>query len=99
MEINRRILQSGLDFHVKADKTENIGIIYENAHKMKRVIIVVYLVFIAFWSGAQSYNPFVSQGVISPAPLLPWEFNGTGTASFNVGNTGSTPLPLLSNQE
>ena len=26
-----------------------------------------------------SYNPFLVQGIVSPAPLLPVEFNGTGS--------------------
>lgn len=48
---------------------------------------------------AQTYNPFVDQGDINPKPLLPWEFNGTGTISFRVGNSGTDPLPLIQNQE
>jgi len=39
-----------------------------------------------------SYNPFVAQGTISPAPLLPLENNGAGVITFKVGNTGSDPL-------
>ena len=46
-----------------------------------------------------SYNPFLVQGIISPAPLLPVEFNGTGVAAFDVGNTGSTDMLLIPGQE
>ena len=48
---------------------------------------------------AGSQNPFVKQGIVAPAPLLPLEFNGTGVLSFDVGNTGSDPLPLVVGQE
>jgi len=52
-------------------------------------------------AGAQgnSYNPFLIQGTVSPAPLLPAEFGGTGVLSFDVGNTGSTDMPVVANQE
>jgi CshA-type fibril repeat protein len=46
-----------------------------------------------------SYNPFLVQGIVSPAPMLPVEFNGTGVVAFDVGNTGSTELDLRSGQE
>ena len=46
-----------------------------------------------------SYNPYLVQGIISPAPLLPVEFGGTGVAAFDVGNTGSTDMLLVPNQE
>ena len=46
-----------------------------------------------------SYNPYLVQGIISPAPLLPVEFSGTGVAAFDVGNTGSTDMLLVPDQE
>ena len=36
-----------------------------------------------------SWNPYLVQGFVSPAPMLPAEFNGTGSLIFDVGNTGS----------
>lgn len=42
---------------------------------------------------AQNYNPFVSAGIISPAPLQSLQSAGTGTVSFFVGNSGSDDLP------
>jgi hypothetical protein len=42
---------------------------------------------------AQNYNPFVSAGIISPAPLPSLQSNGTGSLSFFVGNSGSDDLP------
>jgi uncharacterized repeat protein (TIGR01451 family) len=47
----------------------------------------------------QSWNPYLNQGTISPAPLLPVEFNGMGVGTFNVGNTGSSILPLVVGDE
>lgn len=41
---------------------------------------------------AQDYNPFVRQGSITPAPLKPAESSGTGTISFETGNTGADTL-------
>ena len=57
---------------------------------MKKILIISCFIFVALFSEAQSWNPYVSQGIMSS--LLPGEFNGTGEASFNVGNTGSTPI-------
>jgi hypothetical protein len=66
---------------------------------MKKTLLIVYLIFASFFASAQSYNPFVNQGTVSPAPLAPVEFNGTGILSFNVGNSGSSSLQLVKNQE
>tara|TARA_R110000787_G_scaffold286337_1_gene404247 strand:+ start:3192 stop:4532 length:1341 start_codon:yes stop_codon:yes gene_type:complete len=66
---------------------------------MKSALLILCLFFTSLFVSAQSYNPYVNQGIISPAPLLPLEFNGSGELSFNVGNTGSSSLPLVSNQE
>ena len=47
-------------------------------------------------AGAQaaSYDPYTSNAIISPAPLLPVEFNGTGTFTFQAGNNGGDTLPF-----
>lgn len=47
----------------------------------------------------QNYNPFVSSGIINPAPLSSVESAGTGTASFFVGNSGSDNLNLVAGSE
>ena len=57
---------------------------------MKRVILASILVLSAMLSEAQSWNPYVSQGIISL--LLPEEFREPGVASFNLGNSGSSSL-------
>ena len=41
-----------------------------------------------------NWDPFVENVTISPAPLLPLEFNGTGVASLKPGNNGGSDLPL-----
>jgi len=46
-----------------------------------------------------SYNPYLIQGTLTPAPLLPVEFGGIGVLSFDVGNTGSSDLPFVPGQE
>ncbi len=46
-----------------------------------------------------SWNPYLIQGVVSPAPMIPAEFNGTGTLTFDVGNTGSSDIVWVTNQE
>jgi hypothetical protein len=47
----------------------------------------------------QNYNPFVSSGIINPAPLSSVESAGTGTASFFIGNSGSDDLNLVAGSE
>ena len=59
---------------------------------MKKTVLVICLIFVGLLGSAQSWNPYVSQGIISPSPLLPVEFDGVGMATFNIGNTGSSPL-------
>jgi len=69
---------------------------------IKNIVLALSLVWASWSASAQeepSLNPYVNQGIVSPAPLLPAEFNGTGVLSFNVGNTGDDPLPLVENQE
>jgi len=48
---------------------------------------------------AGSWNPYLSQGKITPAPLLPVQSNGSGMVSFIVGNTASDPIDLVTGQE
>jgi hypothetical protein len=59
---------------------------------MKKILFACTIIFSALMSAAQSWNPYVAQGIISPAPLLTVQLKGTGVASFNIGNTGSSPL-------
>ena len=67
--------------------------------KMKRILLTFWIMLVVMSSYAQSWNPYVNQAITDPAPLLPWEFGGTGILSFNVGNSGSDALPLVVNQE
>lgn len=66
---------------------------------MKKVIITVGIFLLALTSIAGSWNPYLNQGIISPAPLMPVQQNGTGTISMNIGNTGSDPVLLVAGQE
>ena len=59
---------------------------------MKKLILAGCLVLGVVFSKAQSWNPYVSQGIISPAAILPVEFGGEGKVSFNIGNTGFSPI-------
>lgn len=45
-----------------------------------------------------NYNPYVNEGMISPSPLWPYEENGTGVVSFNIGNSGSDALEIFTDQ-
>ena len=60
---------------------------------MKKFIFACFMLVALSSLNAQSYNPYSNQGVISPSPLLPLEFNGNGVVSFNIGNSGSNPIP------
>ena len=65
--------------------------------KMKRIIFSFLLILIiSAFSFSQSWNPYLSQGIISLAPLLPLQLNGTGVVSFNIGNSGSNEIPYYS---
>jgi hypothetical protein len=68
---------------------------------MVRLSLLCLLMFVINFAQAQneSWNPYLNQGIISPAPLLPAEFNGTGVGTLNVGNTGSSVLPLVAGDE
>ncbi|MDD2599354.1 MAG: SdrD B-like domain-containing protein [Kiritimatiellae bacterium] len=46
-----------------------------------------------------SYNPYLVQPMVTPAPMLPAEFNGTGTLAFDVGNTGSSDIVRVAGDE
>ena len=59
---------------------------------MKKLILAGCLVLGVVFSKAQSWNPYVNQGIISPAAILPVEFVGEGKVTFNVGNTGFSPI-------
>ena len=59
---------------------------------MKKFILACTFFLATLFLIAQSWNPYVSQGIISPAPLIQGQLNGTGVVSFNIGNTGSSPL-------
>jgi uncharacterized repeat protein (TIGR01451 family) len=60
---------------------------------MKKFLSTFIMIFSGVLLYAQSYNPYVNQGIVTPSPLLPLQFNGTGVCSFNVGNTGSDAMP------
>jgi GEVED domain len=66
---------------------------------MKKVILACIIVLSATFLSAGNWKPYVAQGIVSPASLVPWQLNGTGVVSFNVGNNGSDPLNLIRNQE
>ena len=66
---------------------------------MKKVILACIIVFSASFVSAGNWKPYVSEGNVSPSSLLPWQLNGSGVVSFNVGNKGSDPLNLVLNQE
>src|ERR1700748_3837511 len=61
---------------------------------MKRLLMIPVIVALPLASFAQNWNPWVNSGTVNPAPLLPVELNGTGTLSFNVGNSGSDSLTV-----
>ena len=66
---------------------------------MKKILISISMFFLSIMMFAGSWNPYLSQGIISPAPLLPVQLNGTGLLAFNIGNTGSDPITLVVGQE
>ena len=59
-------------------KRSTILLINIYALKMKKLVLISLLIVSITAAFAQSWNPFVNQGIISPAPLLPLEYNGTG---------------------
>ena len=69
---------------------------------MKRIILLFFIcispLFLMGQNPDGNYNPYVNAGTIIPSPLLPVEVNGTGTVSFNIGNSGSDPLDVFPGQ-
>ena len=74
----------------------------KNRMDLFKLFVLTTLLGWAIYVPAQSkdgnYNPFVSQGVISPAPLPPVEFGGEGLISFKVGNSGSDAMEWMAGQ-
>jgi hypothetical protein len=66
---------------------------------MNRLLIALVLIICPLVLDAQSYNPYVSGADVSPKPIWPVEAGGTGTLSFNIGNTGSDPLIVYSGNQ
>lgn len=62
-------------------------------------MMVFGLVLSAQFAFSQRWNPYVSGGSVTPDPMIPVEFKGTGRLSFTVGNQGEDPLHLVKNQE
>ncbi len=73
-----------------------------NRMDLFKLLVLTTLLGWAIYVPAQSedgnYNPFVSQGVITPAPLPPLEFGGEGFISFKVGNSGSDAMEWVAGQ-
>ena len=59
---------------------------------MNKLIMTGCLVLAGLLLNAQSWNPYVNQGMFESTPLLPLEFEETGLVSFNFGNTGSSTI-------
>jgi hypothetical protein len=60
---------------------------------MLHIMIAVALLALApLVAQAQSYDPYTSNLAIAPAPLLPVEFGGSGTFTFEAGNNGGDAL-------
>ena len=75
----------------------------------KRIILTILFLFTAVGLHAQQsspppgfedmdLNPFLIEGVVEPAPLLPLEFNGAGNLRFDVGNTGEDDIVWVEDQ-
>ena len=48
---------------------------------------------------AQIHNPYVSNGSIAPAPMVHHYQGGSAIFTFTFGNSGTSELPLVTNQE
>jgi gliding motility-associated-like protein len=70
--------------------------------EMKRILLSFFMFMLVFSIYGQDpdgdYNPFVGSPSINPSPLSPVEVNGTGTLSFEIGNTGSDDLDVFTDQ-
>jgi len=65
-------------------------------HPMRKIFLTILLGLTSIFLNAQAnedYAPYLSQGTVVPAPLLPLEFNGSGILYFTMGNAG-TQSPL-----
>lgn len=59
---------------------------------MKTILAIFYFIITSLFVNAQSWNPYVNEGLIEPAPMLPIEFEGNGGVLFNIGNSGSSVI-------
>jgi hypothetical protein len=66
---------------------------------MKKLLTAIIMVVSTLGLSAQSWNPYLNQGIIGPGPLVPEEFNGSGQISLRIGNTGGDVLPLVVGDE
>ena len=69
---------------------------------MKRILFFLVVCFLPQYLGAQNpngnYNPYISEVLITPAPLVPTEEGGTGEMAFTLGNAGSDALEIYGDQ-
>lgn len=42
-----------------------------------------------------NYDPYLNEGFVDPAPMLPAEFGGTGVLRFKVGTLGGSDIPWV----
>jgi hypothetical protein len=69
-----------------------------NPAKVMALVFSLLISVVIWGNGAHAqdirgdYNPFVTQAIIGSVPMIAVENNGTGTASFKFGNSGSDPL-------
>jgi len=64
-----------------------------------KILVVTILLFLFPGLKPQEWNPYVAHAAISPAPLIPAEFEGIGEFTFVLGNSGSSVLKLVKSQE
>lgn len=66
---------------------------------MRHLVAVLFSFIIPIGLLAQNpngdFNPYLSDGTISPFPLVPLQGEGIGTFSFKVGNSGDDPLTVF----
>jgi uncharacterized repeat protein (TIGR01451 family) len=61
---------------------------------MKKILPLIIVLFSAFVLPAGNWNPYVSNATVYPAPLFPYQLNGTGELFFKVGNSGDDIMPF-----
>jgi hypothetical protein len=66
---------------------------------MKRIFFTLTLLACFSAAHSQSWNPYLNQGIVSPAPLHPADLNGLAQFQLNIGNTGSSVIPLVAGDE